>query len=100
MKQQVFFVGTEAEVDHHAKPLEQLLDYALVEPDDLARRAMPGDLAIFFSEHFDRFREAVQAAKQNQIATLSTWSMAFLSGGTPGRIARTNLLVPLPCVRC
>ena len=70
MKQQVFFVGTEAEVDHHAKPLKQLLDYALVEPDDLARRAMPGDLAIFFSEHFDRFREAVQTAKQNQIATL------------------------------
>ena len=70
MKQQVFFVGTEAEVGHHAKPLRQLLDYRLIEPDDLSQQANPGDLAIFFSEHFDRFREAVQAAKQKQVATL------------------------------
>ncbi len=55
---QVYYVGTEAEVAHHAAPLTDLLNVRIATPEEVTRVARPGDLAIFFSEHFHRFRNA------------------------------------------
>lgn len=55
---QIYYVGTEDEVAHHAAPLQREIDVRIVDPADAARFAGPNDLAIFFSEHFHRFRDA------------------------------------------
>ena len=70
MNQQVFFVGTRAEVQHHAAPLSGQIQYKIVDSADVVAAAQPGDLAIFYSEHFDRFREAIQQLKEKNVATL------------------------------
>ncbi len=70
MQQKIYFVGTDKEVAHHAAPLANHLSYKIVEPASVAGQAKPGDLAIFFSEHFDRFRSAIAELKQNNVATL------------------------------
>lgn len=70
MSQKVYFVGSHAEVAHHAAPLAELLDYEVALPDEVVRKSQPGDLAVFYSEHFDRFRECVQELKQRRVATL------------------------------
>ncbi len=56
-KQQIFYVGTADEVTHHAAPLSAF-DVKIVEPQLVTKFAKSGDLAIFFSEHFHRFRQA------------------------------------------
>ncbi len=53
-----YFVGTEEEVAHHAQPLAESLKIRVVEPTRAGDVAQTGDLAIFFSEHFNRFRQA------------------------------------------
>ena len=70
MQQQVFFVGTQDEVGHHAAPLSDFIPYKIVEPETAIDKCQPGDLAIFYSEHFDRFRNAIGLLKQNHVATL------------------------------
>lgn len=70
MAQQVFFVGTYDEVAHHAAPLAGQIDYQIIDADSVINVANPGDLAIFYSEHFDRFRNAIRLLKQKQVATL------------------------------
>ena len=69
-EQSVFFVGSEREVAHHAAPFAKRLNVRIIDADNVVAETKPGDLAIFFSEHFDRFRQACQALKQNNIATL------------------------------
>ena len=66
----IFFVGTHAEVAHHAASLMDRIPVRIVEPENVLNVANPGDLAIFFSEHFDRFRDACQQLKQHRVATL------------------------------
>jgi len=66
----IFYVGTEAEVEHHARPLMQRRAIRIAEPDVVVREAEPGDLAIFFSEHFVRFRSAIRQLKSRNVATL------------------------------
>jgi hypothetical protein len=66
----VFFVGQPAEVAHHAAPLQSQLHIKIAEVDAVLSAAQPGDLAIFYSEHFDRFRHACQVLKQRNVATL------------------------------
>jgi hypothetical protein len=66
----IYFVGTHAEVAHHAASLKKRMPVQIVEPESVVGVAKPGDLAIFFSEHFDRFRNACQQLKQNHVATL------------------------------
>lgn len=66
----IYYVGTEQEVAHHARPLQQHLDISIVGPDQIVEQAVAGDLAIFYSEHFDRFRNAVQKLKTLGVATL------------------------------
>ncbi len=70
MPPRIFFVGTAAEVTHHQQPLARVLAVEQIEPSDVAAVAQPGDLAIFFSEHFDRFRQAIMDLKKRQVATL------------------------------
>ncbi len=55
---QTYFVGRESEVAHHAQPLMTPLSAEIVEPDRIAAIAKAGDLAIFFSEHFQPNRRA------------------------------------------
>ena len=55
---QVFYVGSYEEVGHHAEPLRNYMDLRIASPEEVSRLAQPNDLAIFFSEHFHRFRKA------------------------------------------
>lgn len=66
----VYFVGTEAEVRHHARALQPSLDVRIVSPSDVCRTAQPGDVAIFYSEHFDRFRDAIRQLRDRAVATI------------------------------
>ncbi len=66
----VYFVGTEAEVQHHALPLRELLEVQIISPIEAPSRARPGDVAIFFSEHFDRFRECSRQLRDQSVATI------------------------------
>lgn len=67
---QVFYAGTAAEVAHHAAPLQSRLDVRVEEPGRILELARSGDVCLFFSEHFDRFREAVGELKARGVATL------------------------------
>lgn len=70
MAKQILFVGTHDEVAHHAAPLADWIDYQIVEPEKVTDRAKAGDIAIFFSEHFDRFRHAIVQLQTARVATL------------------------------
>ena len=66
----VHFVGTESEVTHHAAPLDGKIEYQITSAESVSEVAQPGDVAIFLSEHFDRFRDACDRLKKNNVATL------------------------------
>lgn len=69
MNQQVYFVGTDSEIGHHAAPLKGLVDFKIVEPEN-SDVIQPGDLAVFYSEHFERFRNAIRKLQERDVATL------------------------------
>jgi hypothetical protein len=48
----------------------QHLPIRVADPDEVVREAIPGDLAIFYSEHFERFRTAIRSLQQRNVATL------------------------------
>lgn len=66
----VFFVGTPAEVEHHVRPLMDELSVTMIDPSKVVDASVAGDVAIFFSEHFDRFRQAVIDLRQKNVATI------------------------------
>lgn len=66
----VYFVGEPTEVSHHAAPFRERLNVKIASSVDVIQQANPGDLAIFYSEHFDRFRECCTELKRNNVATL------------------------------
>ena len=66
----IFFVGQPHEVAHHAAPFRDQLNVQIAAADDVLQRAQPGDLAIFYSEHFERFRECCQQLKARNVATI------------------------------
>ena len=66
----VHFVGTEAEVAHHAAPLRPHFDVRITAPEKIVDTAERDQLVVFFSEHFDRFREAATQLKQQHVPTL------------------------------
>ena len=70
MSQQIYFVGTPEEVAHHHAPLDGRMAYQIVDAADVTQLARAGDLAIFFSEHFDRFRSAIANLKTKNVGTL------------------------------
>ena len=69
----LYFVGTDKEIAHHASPLmESLADFTpqVIAPAEVVAIAKPGDVAVFYSEHFERFRYAIDQLKSNSVATL------------------------------
>ncbi|QDV71509.1 hypothetical protein Poly24_52460 [Rosistilla carotiformis] len=66
----VFYVGTDSEVAHHAAPLMGRLPIRIATAEEVLKLAVPGDLAIFFSEHFERFRSAIRQLQSRRVATL------------------------------
>lgn len=66
----VFFVGTPAEVEHHILPVAETLNVQIVAAAEVVKVAIAGDVAMFFSEHFDHFRQAILELKQKNVATL------------------------------
>ncbi|MDA7541444.1 hypothetical protein N8639_01245 [bacterium] len=66
----VYYVGTGEEVAHHARPLASKLDVEIISSEKVADVATNRDLAIFFSEHFRRFRTAINQLKQKGCRTL------------------------------
>ena len=70
MQQRIYFAGTQLEIGHHAAPLDGMLNYTVCEPDDLIDQAQPGDVVVFYSEHFDRFRNCCRQLKERNVATL------------------------------
>jgi len=69
----LYFVGTHKEIAHHASPLmESLADFTpqVVAAEEVVAIAKPGDVAVFYSEHFERFRYAIDQLKSNSVATL------------------------------
>ncbi|MFK7768523.1 MAG: hypothetical protein AB8B55_14975 [Mariniblastus sp.] len=66
----VFFVGHPEEVSHHAAPFRKRLNIQIADPERVSPISKPGDLAIFFSEHFDRFRNCCQQLQKQNVATL------------------------------
>jgi len=70
MQPVVYFAGNDHTVGHHAAPLESQFDVRVLSPEQILQQANPGDLAVFYTEHFDAFREAsLQLGKKN-VATL------------------------------
>ncbi len=70
MNGRIFYVGHDHEVLHHAAPLQVHLPVQVASPETVCQQIRPGDLAMFFSEHFDRFRTLCKQLKQQNIATL------------------------------
>ncbi|MCH2182972.1 MAG: hypothetical protein MK108_13285 [Mariniblastus sp.] len=70
MLQRVFFAGSTEEAGHHAAPLIEQMDITLAGPDEILADARAGDLVLFFSEHFDRFRHACRKLREKNVATL------------------------------
>lgn len=69
--QLIYFVGTQTEVGHQAAPLQiRREDVVVAPPEQVLAAARPADLAIFSSEHFDRFRDACCQLKRRNVATL------------------------------
>ncbi len=66
----IFYVGSSEEVRHHAEPLFDYLPIQIKSPESVLQVAEAGDLAIFFSEHFDRFRDAIIQLRARNVATL------------------------------
>jgi hypothetical protein len=66
----VFFVGLPGEVCHHTATFLDALQIQIVDSQAVVEQTRAGDLAIFFSEHFDRFRHAIACLKQRNVATL------------------------------
>ena len=72
MQRFVYFVGTESEVAHHARTTMETSKFQtqIVTAARVLEVAEPGDVAIFYSEHFDRFREAVVGLKDRGVGTI------------------------------
>ena len=70
MQPVVYFAGSDLTVGHHAAPLRARFDIQILPPEQIAEQAKAGDLAIFYTEHFDAFREASLQLKEKQVATL------------------------------
>ena len=66
----VFFVGTSAEVEHHIRPVSEELNVQIVGADEIVGASKAGDVTMFFSEHFDRFRQSITELKQKNVATI------------------------------
>ena len=70
MRQSVYMAGSDAEAGHHVQSLRSRVAVECLPPEELLGRCRPGDLVLFYSEHFDRFRAAIEQLHANQVGTL------------------------------
>ena len=70
MQSVVYFAGSKHTVGHHAAPLGTRFDVRILPPEQVAEQAQAGDLAVFYTEHFDAFRESSLQLKDKSVATL------------------------------
>lgn len=70
MRNRIVAIGTEAEVAHHVRPFAGRFDIECLPPDQAGQELMAGDLAIFYSEHFERFRRCVGVLRERKVASL------------------------------
>ncbi|MEZ6095325.1 MAG: hypothetical protein R3C03_14015 [Pirellulaceae bacterium] len=70
MKPRVSIIGTPSETEHHVAPFADQFNIDSLLPEQATSSLKAGDLAIFFSEHFDRFRNCCIELKRKNIATL------------------------------
>lgn len=54
----IYFVGNESEAAQHVAAIHRIQPVEVVPPERVADVVREGDLAIFYSEHFHRFRNA------------------------------------------
>jgi hypothetical protein len=66
----VYYVGTLAEAEHHARPLRGEFDVRVEDHQNVLRHAKPGDVCIFYNEFFPRYRLANHELVRRQCATL------------------------------
>ncbi len=102
----IYFVGTPDEIAHHALPLMEPLSQSqfsprIVSPRQVVQVAKPGDVAVFYSEHFERFRAAIDELKKQSVATLYMidgvleWRNAWEN--KPDEIACPHTMRPVLC---
>ena len=70
MQPVVYFAGNDHTVGHHAAPLESQFDVRVLSPEQIVQQATAGDLVVFYTEHFDSFREASLQLSKKNVATL------------------------------
>lgn len=70
MKQNVYMAASQAEAGHHVAPLAEEITIRCLPPEQILELAQPGDLVIFYSEHFDRFRQTCRELQNRFVATL------------------------------
>jgi hypothetical protein len=70
MPTSIYYVGTPAEVEHHARPLMGDFDVRIEDTADIVRHARPGDVCLFFNEFLNRFRCAHHELTRRGCATL------------------------------
>ena len=70
MKLPIYYVGTPAEVEHHAQPLAADFDVRIEGAESVVDRARPGDVCIFYNEFFSRYRWAIHSLLEKGCATL------------------------------
>lgn len=70
MRDYLYYVGTPAEVEHHALPLMADFDVRIEPADRVIEVAKPGDLCLFYNEFFPRYRTAVHLLAAKNCATL------------------------------
>ena len=61
--------------------MESLADFTpqVVAAEEVVAIAKPGDVAVFYSEHFERFRYAIDQLKSNSVATLYMICLLYTS---------------------
>ena len=70
MQPVVYFAGNPNTAGHHAAPLKSRFDVRVLPPEQIVEQANAGDLAVFYTEHFDAFREASLQLPEKNVATL------------------------------
>jgi hypothetical protein len=70
MQPVVYFVGRQETTGHHAAPLMNQLNIRIATPDEVLADAKAGDLAVFYTEHFDAFRQCCIDLQAKNVATL------------------------------
>ena len=77
------------------------LPVKVIAASDIVDAAMPGDVAVFYSEHFERFRSAIEQLKRNRVATLYMidgileWRNAWEN--KPDEVACPHTMRPVLC---